>query len=93
MLKIEKLKCCVGLFICLIGFFTGEILLDTVYQHGQHWLSQTGSIIVGCTVMSVSLLFIYFFIKKILLLDKKERRRKNCRVVFLDKKPKDSSVP
>ncbi|HEX8270849.1 MAG TPA: hypothetical protein VF581_13230 [Flavobacterium sp.] len=79
----DKIYCCIGIALSVVGFILGEVLLNTIAPIEALELTTTTRIILGCTLMTLSILAGYFLVKHLLYLDRTEKRRKNTSIVFL----------
>lgn len=84
MLKKERLSCYRALVFCVIAFIAGEFLLNSVAPMEHPPLGRTFNIVVGCGMMIFSVVSVVLLIKHLIYLDRKEKKRKNNPVPFLE---------
>jgi hypothetical protein len=65
-------------------FFAGEYMLNSIAPMESPPLGRTFHIVVGCGLMILALLSIVLLIKHLIYLNRKEKRRKNNPVPFLE---------
>lgn len=78
----------IGIAICAVGFVLGLCSLEIISKLEDPPLGNTFFIILGCTMMVLSVLGIYLLIKHMQYLKKTEHRRKNNPIIFLDDEKK-----
>jgi TRAP-type C4-dicarboxylate transport system permease small subunit len=85
MIKRDRLICRLALVFCIMAFIGGEYLLETIRWVEDPTLSITTHVICACALMMLSIVAVYLLIRHLIYLQRKEKRRKNTVVVFLDK--------
>lgn len=88
MYKKERKRCFIGIGLCIAGFILGLICLEVISKLEDPPLGNTFYIIIGCTLMVLSVFGVYLLVKHLRSLRKTERRRKNNPVLFLDDQKK-----
>ena len=88
MYKKERKRCFISIALCAVGFLVGLFSLEFISKLESPPLGNTFYIIIGCTLMVLSVFGVYLLIKHLIGLNKTERRRKNNPVLFLDDQKK-----
>lgn len=81
----ERKQSYIGLGGCVLLFFLGEFLLNTLSAQEDPPGGQTLYIIAGVGLIVASVAGIFLIIRRLRNLKRKERRKKKSRVAFLDK--------
>lgn len=86
MFKKERQNCYKALILCVVAFFGGELMLNKIAPMEHPPMGSTFHIIVGCALMTLSLLSVFLLIKHLIHLNKKEKKRRRNHVPFLNEK-------
>ena len=92
MSKTEKQRGYIGIIVCELVFFLGYYILNYISVKEKLPLGNTIYILIGSTLMGASCVGILLIIRYLRKIERKLRKRRNSKIVFLkdiEKKPKN----
>jgi large-conductance mechanosensitive channel len=81
--KPEKQRCYIGIAICAVVFLFGYYILNFISTREKVPLGNTLYILIGTTLMAISSIIIFLIIRHLNKLEKKLKKRRSSKIVFL----------
>jgi accessory gene regulator protein AgrB len=83
MIKTEKQRCYLGIIVCLLVFILGYYILNYISEEEKILLGNTIYILIGSVLMAASCIGVLLIIRHLRNLERKHRKRRSRKVVFL----------
>jgi hypothetical protein len=81
--KTEKQRAYIGIAACVFIFIFGYYILNYISTREKVPLGNTIYIIIGSTLIATSIIGVVLIIKYIRKINRKRRKRRNSKIVFL----------
>lgn len=81
--KPEKQRCYIGIAISVVVFIFGYYILNFISTREKVPLGNTLYILIGTTLMAVSAIIIFLILRHLNKLEKKLKKRRASKIVFL----------